>query len=268
MDERRRWILPDLASALDWTGERNARKVRCTLALTREYARTAEEARAGADGDLACIRGISSAGARASLSVKPSALGSLFDPETCRAHLLGITREARTSNIPLEIDMEGKGTVDLTLAAASACRREYPRVTVALQSYLDRTPGDLRRMVSEGIRVRLVKGAYLGDTADPGEIRRRTDDDARILKELGAPFSLGTHDPLLLDQIKREFGDSRDLVEFGFLMGLSDATKLRLAGEGWQVSEYVPYGQGGDAYVLRRQRYLRDLERSGLAPAP
>ena len=45
MDERRRWILPDLASALAWTEKRNITKIRCTLAQTGEYARTAEEAR-------------------------------------------------------------------------------------------------------------------------------------------------------------------------------------------------------------------------------
>jgi len=123
-------------------------------------------------------------------------------------------------------------------------------------------------MVSQGIGVRLVKGAYLGDYSGFGEIQRMTEQDARILEEVRAPFSIGTHDPVLIDWTLREFHDGRDLVEFGFLKGLSEQTKVRLAAEGWKVSEYVPFGPGGDAYVLRRERYLRDLERSGRTPAP
>jgi proline dehydrogenase len=122
--------------------------------------------------------------------------------------------------------------------------------------------------VAEGIRVRLVKGAYLGDTRDFAEIGRRTEEDARILKELRAPFSLGTHDPDLIGGIRREFEGERDLVEFGFLKGLSDETKVALAGGGWSVSEYVPFDPGGEGYLLRRERYLRELTSAGRAPAP
>jgi proline dehydrogenase len=200
--------------------------------------------------------------------VKLSAIGSLFDRAACLEHMLRIAREAARYQVPLELDMEGKGSVDLTLDAALACRKEHPSITVALQSYLQRTAEDIRRMVSSGIGVRLVKGAYLGDVSDFMKIQQLTEQDARILKALRLPFSLGTHDPDLIEWTLREFGDQRDLVEFGFLKGLSEVTKLRLASGGWRVSEYVPFGPGGDAYILRRERYLRDLEKSGRTPAP
>jgi proline dehydrogenase len=164
--------------------------------------------------------------------------------------------------------MEGKAYVEFTLDLATACRREHPSITVALQSYLDRTPEDIRGMAGAGVRVRLVKGAYLGDLQDFGEIERRILADARLLGDLGVPFSLGTHDPVVIGEVKHAEGMSRELVEFGFLMGLSDGTKSALAGEGWRVSEYVPWGRGGEGYVLRRERYLRDLARAGRSPAP
>ena len=95
-----------------------------------------------------------------------------------------------------------------------------------------------------------------------------TEADARLLGSLRAPFSLGTHDPGLIAWAEGEFGEARELLEFGFLKGLSEETKVRLAHEGWKVSEYVPFGPGGDAYVMRRERYLRELAGSGRAPAP
>lgn len=262
-----RWVLPDLASALAWTKERNGLGIRCILALSGGYARTADEARRAADENVACIGGIASARVQASLSVKLSAIGSIPDPAASRENAVRVSREAALTGVPLELDMEGKGTVDLTLAVALDCRQVHPHVMVALQAYLNRTPGDIRRMVSQGIGVRLVKGAYLGDASDFEEIRRLTVECALILKDLRAPFSLGTHDPVLIDRIRREFEGERDLVEFGFLKGLSEKTEFGLAGEGWKVSEYVPFGPGGDAYIHRRERYLRDLEKSGRAPA-
>jgi proline dehydrogenase len=268
MEDSRRWVLPDLASALAWATERNGIGIRCTLALVREYAMNMDEARAGVEGNISCIREIASARTGASLSVKLSAVGSIFDQKASREHMIRITREAARFRVPVELDMEGKGSVDLTIATAAECRKESPLITVALQAYLNRTPGDLQRMVALGIGVRLVKGAYLGDASDFAEIERLTEEDAGILKDLRARFSLGTHDPVLIDRIRRAFGDERDLVEFGFLMGLSEETKTGLAREGWRVSEYVPFGPGGDAYIRRRERYLRDLEISGRAPAP
>jgi proline dehydrogenase len=268
MDMSGRWALPDLASALGWVRRRKGQGIRGTLALLGEYARNGDEARAGVEENIACIAAIASQGIDASLSVKPSGIGGLFGRDAALANLLRIAREAGQKGVPLELDMEGKGMVDLTLAAALESRKETPAVTVALQSYLRRTPEDIRRMVSGGVRVRLVKGAYLGDITDPAEIRRLTKDDVLVLKGLRAPLSLGTHDPDLIAWAEGEFRDVRDLIEFGFLLGLSEGTKIRLAAEGWRVSEYVPFGPGGEGYVTRRERYLRELAASGRAPAP
>ena len=268
MDPPRRWTLPDLPAALQWARQRSDQGIRCTLALLGEYAKTPEEAQAGTRENLGCIPGIGSLRAGASLSVKLGGIGGIFNAEAALDHVLQIAREAGRNGVPLELDMEGRATVGLTLDAASRCSKENNAVTVALQSYLERTPGDIRRMVSEGVGVRLVKGAYLGDATDFAKIRQLTEDDARLLGSLGARFSLGTHDPDLIAWAEREFGDRRERVEFGFLLGLSDETKLRLAAEGWRVSEYVPFGKGGEAYVMRRARYLRELAASGRTPAP
>jgi proline dehydrogenase len=141
MDASRRWTLPGQASALAWVREREVQKIRCTLALLGEYARSMDGARTAVEGNIACIRGIAPEHTGASLSVKLSAIGSLFDPKASLDHALRIAREAARYGVPLELDREGKGSVDLTLDAALACRKDHPRITVALQSYLHRTGG-------------------------------------------------------------------------------------------------------------------------------
>ena len=59
-----------------------------------------------------------------------------------------------------------------------------------------------------------------------------------------------------------------EMVEFGFLKGLADETKVRLADEGWNVVEYVPFGKESLAYVARRMVYLERLKSIGTGPAP
>ena len=56
----------------------------------------------------------------------------------------------------------------------------------------------------------------------------------------------------------------RDLIEFGFLKGLADRTKVAKAQEGWLVSEYVPFGENRTAYEARRRKYLKELESLGV----
>jgi len=141
-------------------------------------------------------------------------------------------------------------------------------VTLALQVYLDRTPEDLDRMLHSGIRVRLVKGAYVGDTENFGEIQRRLKRLASRLSATGLPFCIGTHDPEIVDWARKELTGRKSSLEFGFLKGMSEETKMRLVSDGWEVAEYVPFGRRGDAYVSRRLHYLKTLERMGRSPAP
>jgi proline dehydrogenase len=91
-------------------------------------------------------------------------------------------------------------------------------------------------------------------------------DLAGRLAETGAEYCVGTHDPELIAMLEER--GSRRCLEFGFLMGLADETKLRLAASGWRVLEYVPFGPKSAAYIARRMRYLKELERLGRTPAP
>jgi proline dehydrogenase len=141
-------------------------------------------------------------------------------------------------------------------------------VTVALQTYLDRTRADLEEMARRDIAVRLVKGAYVGDTTDFPAIQERFLAITGTAIAEGRPFSVGTHDPDLVARLRELLADQKYLVEFGFLMGLADQTKLALVADGWSVVEYIPFGPGGAAYTARREAYVRNLHGQGRLPVP
>lgn len=260
-----RWTLPDLDAAVQRCRAQNARGIRCILDVLGEYARSEEQARENRECSSAAIAAIGEHHLDASLTVKMTAFGASFDREAARDSLLRLCEEARAHGVGFEVDMEGRGLVEMTVEAAVACARQGLPVTLALQTSLDRTAEDLDRVVRHGIRPRLVKGAYGADTRDPGEVRERFRALAAGLLDRGVPFSAGTHDPDLVAWLVADAGRT---VEFGFLMGLADETKLRLAKEGRAVAEYVPFGGQAAAYVARRERYLARLAAEGRTPVP
>jgi|WetSurMetagenome_2_1015567.scaffolds.fasta_scaffold00099_39 proline dehydrogenase len=263
-----RWSLSDLENTVAWCKKRKGQGIRCTVTTMAEFARTPAEARAGLEAGLTGIRTLGATVPGVAWAVKPSAIGILADARVYRENLSILAREAGAAGISLEIDMEGRPLVEATLSSALALASEDMKVTLALQAYLDRTPRDLATCREAGIPIRLVKGAYLGDTADFVAIQKRFRTVARDLMDAGTPFSAATHDPELISWLEEEAIAPRHLVEFAFLKGLADLTKTRLISEGWNVTEYVPYGPGGEGYFHRRERYLAMLELLGRAPAP
>jgi proline dehydrogenase len=260
-----RWVLPDLDHALAWCRERNQQNISCTLHVLNEHPRTRSEVDALSTAYKETIAGIAGHDLDATISIKLSSLGALFDGELALEQTLLLCQEASLGGAGFEIDMEGRDLVGPAIEAASFCRRKNLPVTLALQAYLYRTPGDLRLLLALGVLPRLVKGAYLGDVGDFSEIQKRFLDLVKAAAGFEVSFHIGTHDPVLIPEIRSLMDDHRDRVTFGFLVGLADRTKQEMAAEGWQVSEYVTFGEGAGPYIARRERYIRELEKAGRA---
>jgi proline dehydrogenase len=263
-----RWTLDRLDPALTRCRDRNNQGISCTLHVLDEYSKTAEEVDAIVANYRETISAVSTGSLRASVSVKLSSLGAIFDSDLALEETARLCREAKGSGVGFEIDMEGRGLVGAAIEAASACAVNGLPVILALQASLDRTPGDLRLLLAHGIVPRFVKGAYGGDTENFQEVQRRLLSLVREAAGYGVTFQIGTHDPLVIREVCSLMEGHRDHITFGFLMGLSDQTKLGLAGKGWKVSEYVPFGRDPGPYVARRERYLRELREQDRSPAP
>ena len=262
------WTLPDLPSTIRWCEKRASQSIRCTIDILGENSKDEEEVKSYVKEYKSVIRTIADTELFASPSVKPTALGANFNKEQCLDNILELYTEASLNRIPLEIDMEGTPLVDFTLNSAYRIPQEAYPLTLALQAYLNRSTDDLYSLLNKEINVRLVKGAYMGDVDLFSFIQERFKFLFIILMDSKMPFSVGTHDPDLIEWIKEKMVERKDQMEFGFLKGLAEETKLKLVEEGWKVSEYVPYGSESEAYVTRRNRYLKGLEKAGREPVP
>ncbi|MGZ7130574.1 MAG: proline dehydrogenase family protein [Halobacteriota archaeon] len=263
-----RWALPDLQSTIKWCAKRNRQKIRCVIDVLGEYAREDRQSADSVVAYLTAANAIADNGLDASLTVKLSALGALFDEIGCRKNVHRIVQEAARLNVGFEIDMEGQGLVTLAIDVAAAYAEKGRGISLALQAYLDRTRSDLKSASESGITARIVKGAYVGSTTDFAEIQQRFKKLVSILHARRTFFAVGTHDPELLEWMKAQMEANRSLIEFGFLRGLADRTKITMAKEGWLVSEYVPFGENHAAYEARRQKYLNELQNLGRIAVP
>ncbi|RKS71782.1 L-proline dehydrogenase [Actinomadura pelletieri DSM 43383] len=192
----------------------------------------------------------------ADASVKLSALGQGLDGDLALDHAGEICAAAGRVGMTVTLDMEDHTTVDSTLEILGKLRVDFPWVGVAVQAMLRRTAGDLRELVGEGSRVRLVKGAY----AEPASVAfqgKRDVDRAYVrglrvlMKGDGYPM-IGSHDPRMIDiALSLASGRAPSSYEFQMLYGIRVAEQRRLA-EAHQMRVYVPYGADWYGYFMRR----------------
>ncbi len=265
-DKEDRWVLSDWKDTVKLCKFRNNQHIRCTLDILGESTKSEEDVKHIVKEYKTCLSEIKKENLKASLAVKLSALGANVNQDLCKANFLTILKEAQKNHVIIEIDMEGTPLVEFTLKTALDAKEKGNPIILALQAYLERTENDLKKCLEQGITVRLVKGGYKGDIADFESIQGRFRELFEIFQNRNVPFLVGTHDYELIDWM--EMRADKVKLEFGFLRGLADRTKISMQKEGWLVSEYVPFGKNTKAYETRRMRYLSELKRLKRIPVP
>jgi proline dehydrogenase len=159
----------------------------------------------------------------------------------------------------VRIDMEDHTRTDATLEIVRSLHDRYPGVGAVIQSYLRRSADDVARLKEQRIRVRLCKGAYDEPPSVAFAAKSEVDESYRQLMETllrdGEYPAIATHDEALIEHalafVRRE-GIDPSRFEFQMLYGIRRDLQRRLAGEGWTVRVYVPYGREWYPYFMRR----------------
>ena len=147
-----------LTQTLDYLGESTATTAEADRA-TREY--------------LQIVERIAEAGIERNLSLKLTQLGLDVDRFTCIDNLRRILDPAGRHQFFIRVDMEGSAYTEQTLEICETLWKQgYTQNGVVLQSCLFRSEQDLVRVNALGMRVRLVKGAYLEPKRLPINSRR------------------------------------------------------------------------------------------------
>ncbi|HUQ86883.1 MAG TPA: proline dehydrogenase family protein [Vicinamibacterales bacterium] len=197
-------------------------------------------------------------------SIKLTQLGLDINRELAYGHLRDLAAKCEANGNYLWIDMEQSPYVDVTLTMTKRLREEFPRIGVCLQAYLFRTREDLEDIISRGIGVRLVKGAY----NEPAAVAfpKKSDVDANYYalaqtmlgaaaRASGSRAVFGTHDLELIQSIRRHAqttGVTPADFEIHMLYGIQKAAQLRLSQDGTQVRVLIAYGDYWFPWYMRR----------------
>jgi proline dehydrogenase len=172
----------------------------------------------------------------------------------------GVVSHAARLGLLVRIDMEGSAHTEATIAITERLHARFPEsVGTALQSYLYRTEGDAERLLGQGIRIRLCKGAY----QEPAEVAfpAKKDVDANYVKLMkrmatsGVFCGIATHDEAIVEEMRqfaRAQGIAKSAFEFQMLYGVRRGLQRRLAAEGYGVRVYIPFGTAWYPYFMRR----------------
>lgn len=193
------------------------------------------------------------------ISIKLTQCGlDLGDEEAERNYREVVWTAAEHRNF-VRVDMESSQYTDRTLKMVERVWRDMPNTGTVLQSYLFRNDQDVEHVIDLGMRVRLVKGAYLEPATVAYPEKKKVDEayvrQAKRLIESGFYPAIATHDERIVTLVQnfvQERGIDKARFEFQMLYGIRRDLQDRLLKEGYNVRIYVPFGDQWYPYFTRR----------------
>jgi proline dehydrogenase len=240
----------------------NRQGMSASLDSLGENVRSPQEAQQAAEVYHRLLDAIQQRRLDANVSVKLTQMGMDLDPELAFTMSAGLVERAVAANTFVRIDMEGsaytQATVDM-VCRLHAMNANRGRVGVVIQAYLYRSKADIDRLLANGIRIRLCKGAY--DEAPDLAFPDKADVDknfVRLMQMLlpsGIYHGIATHDEKMIDatcRFAKERGIQPDQFEFQMLYGVRRDLQRSLVAAGYRVRVYIPFGTDWYPYFMRR----------------
>jgi proline dehydrogenase len=252
----------EIEDALNVAESINKQGMHVTLDSLGESVTSAEEAHQAADIYHQLLDSIAERKLDANISVKLTQMGLSLDPKLAEAIATNFAEHARATNNFVRIDMEDSPLTQVTIDIVRKINARSDlrgSIGIVIQAYLFRSQADIQQLLTDGIRIRLCKGAYLEppDVAFP----RKADVDANYVKLSGilleSPIyhGLATHDEAMIDAAKsyaKRHSIAPSRFEFQMLYGVRRDLQRKLVAEGYNVRVYVPFGREWYPYFMRR----------------
>jgi proline dehydrogenase len=229
-----------------------------------ENVTNADEARTSAQLYHQLLDEIAARELNANISLKLTHMGLDVDENLARGLVTGLVAKAASMNPRnfVRVDMEGSPYTQRTLDFVHQLHRtpgHQGSVGAVIQSYMRRAESDIEKLLAQGIRIRLCKGAY----KEPEEIafqkKSEVDDNyiklMKVLMKSGIYHGLATHDETIIKEAKTfatQENIPRDGFEFQMLYGIRRDLQRSLVKQGWGMRVYIPFGTEWYPYLMRR----------------
>jgi len=199
----------------------------------------------------------------ATISLKPTQLGSHKGTDHCKKVIGGIVARAEQHNIKVTLDMEDHSFTDMTLDIFRTLKKDHPTFGTVLQTRLFRTDDDVKSIKGLNARIRICIGIY----NEPKEIALQSKPEMKkkLLQQIEVLFKEGhypeiaTHDEEVIRKaigIAERLNMKKDQYEVQMLMGVpKQIFQDELIQNGVLVRVYVPFAEKWKyaiAYCKRR----------------
>lgn len=248
-----------LEDAVRVVKELNAKGILATMDVLGEAISTKKEAEEAKKECLEVLEAINKNKLNANISIKPTQLGLVIDPEFFYTQICEILDKANEYNNFVRIDMEDSSVTTKTIDMFNRIREKYNNVGIVVQAYLFRTYDDVVKLNKNGTNYRLCKGIYV----EPAEIAYKGKQEVRdnylkILDKMlddGNYVGIATHDDILLKEVFKKINNKKidkSKFEFQMLYGVTEHLRDKINNDGYKIRIYVPFGEQWYAYSIRR----------------
>jgi proline dehydrogenase len=248
-----------LEEAIEVTRALNSRGLHVSLDHLGENVSDEREARAATQDYMEILDRIKATGVDANISIKLTALGLDISTELCEENVARLLEYAQQFPIFVRIDMESSAYTERTVDLTLRLHERFEHVGTVIQSCLYRSKKDVEQLILQGVRVRLVKGAYKEPKSVAFQNKSEVDHNyvrlMTLLLQKGNYPALATHDEAIINaacKYAHDNGIGQDVFEFQMLYGIRRDLQERLVQQGYHVRVYVPYGSQWYPYLMRR----------------
>lgn len=243
----------------------NSLSIAATIDNLGENVSSAKEAEDAVGEYISLLALIKQSRVHSAISLKLTHLGLDLSEAIAIKNAEAVIRKAAELNNFVRFDMEGSEYTQKTLDIFLKLRSGYPNMGIAIQSCLLRSRADIKLLMENNASIRLVKGAYKEPPDIAFEKKKAVDENYDyLMKELlmrGNMPAIATHDERLINEaigFAAENRIAKDRFEFEMLLGIKRTLQKKLAGQGFRVRVYVPYGKNWLPYTLRRFRERKE----------
>ncbi len=256
----RRFVAGEVVEdAIEATRALNKENMHVSLDHLGENVSDAKEAMSAAQDYIAILDCVKQASVDANISIKLTALGLDISQELCEQNVCRILEHAQQVPIFVRIDMEGSAYTEQTVDITLRMHKQYEHVGTVIQSCMHSSKKDVEQLIAQGVRVRLVKGAYKEPKMVAFQQKSEVDHNfirlMTMLLQRGNYPAIATHDEAIINatcKFARDNGISKSAFEFQMLYGIRRDLQEKLVNQGYNMRIYVPYGSQWYPYLMRR----------------
>ena len=197
------------------------------------------------------------------ISVKPTQLGLCIGYSFFLENYGKVISVAAKAGVFVWTDMEEPVYINSTIKAYLSMLKKHNNVGICMQARVKRTYDDIKHIVSEGGRIRLVKGAYKPIGGINYMTRNQTNGNyVRCMHYLfshSKSFMIATHDYAIIGKALRLRKRYKGKIMFAMLKGIRPSLAVKLSGMGQDIYIYLPFGEEWLSYSMRRLKEVSNI---------